>query len=387
MSKTIKVLHCTTHDEECGIARYEEQFIRGMRDDKDVKHFIFDVSPNKSRFMSSAEYDQVLEKFRGQLEGCDILHIQHELSFYKHKELDSMIKIAQELSKPVLVTVHTALDIEYKPAALNTVMSDGLREFFARKKLQRNFERVHIDPLRQVDLIIVHNGVTKHSFQKLGFDSQKIIRIRHPVPEISFAKTSKLIKQALSYSKGDVLFCTVGFISRSKGVDQAVKALALLPDNYKLAIIGGLHPYGGDDKYLDGITQFIKAKQLGPRVHITGYIEDDNKMNALIRECDICAYPYDATYYSYVTSGALNAGLANHKPVIAYRTPTFQELNSEEEIIKFCDTPDEHSLAKQLKSIDIKVQSERAKQYAIKYSYKNEARKFAKFYRQLVKVR
>jgi glycosyltransferase involved in cell wall biosynthesis len=384
MASPIKILNLTTHDEECGIARYQEQFIKSMRGEKDIQHFVFEVSPNKSRFMSSAEYDRVLKKFKNQLEDCDILHIQHELSFYKHKELDSVTKIAKEQDKPVIVTIHTALDVEYKPATFKAIMKNGLRDFLARKKLQRNFEKVHIDPLRRVDLIIVHNEVTKQSFQKLGFDSQKIIKVRLPVPEISFAKNSQVIRKALNYAKGDILVCTVGFISHSKGVDQAVKALSLLPSNYKLAIIGGLHPYGAEKEYLNEIKEFISNKGLQSRVHITGYIEDDNKMNALIRECDICVYPYDAAYYSYVSSAALNNALANHKAVVAYPTPSFLELNSETEVIKFCDNPDEHSLAKQIKNIDLKTQSGRARQYALEYSYKNEARKFAGFYRGLV---
>jgi glycosyltransferase involved in cell wall biosynthesis len=333
--------------------------------------------------MSSAEYEDVLVSFRNQLEKCDILHIQHELSFYKHKELDSVTKIAREIKKPVIVTVHTALDVEYNPPTLKTILNNGLRDFLARKKLQRNFEKIHIDPLKRADLIVVHNEVTKKSFISLGFDSHRLIRIRIPVPEISFKKTSNTIKQAVKYKKGDVLLCTVGFISRSKGVDQAVKALPLLPSNYKLAIIGGLHPYGGDQDYLEDISKYIKQNKLEGRVHITGYIEDDDLMNALIRECDICVYPYDASYYSYVTSAALNTALANHRAVVAYRTPTFEELNSEEEIIKFCDSPNEESLAQRLESIDTKTQSNRAAWYAKEFSYKNEAEKFADIYRRI----
>jgi len=88
MSK-VRVLHYSTHDEDCGIGKYQEQFIQAMAKvgAKDVYNEFLPYSPNVTKVMTYDEFTPVLQELRSKLEGFDILHIQHELSFYKHDEL------------------------------------------------------------------------------------------------------------------------------------------------------------------------------------------------------------------------------------------------------------------------------------------------------------
>jgi glycosyltransferase involved in cell wall biosynthesis len=65
-----------------------------------------------------------------------------------------------------------------------------------------------------------------------------------------------------------------------------------LPDNYKLAIIGGLHPASDDLAFYAEITDLIDELDLRDRVYITGFIKDDERLNSLIRDV-MCVYPYD----------------------------------------------------------------------------------------------
>ena len=248
MTRSIKVLHLTTHNEECGIARYQEQFVEGMLSQKDIKNIFFDVSPNVTRFMTTEEYQPVLDKFSKELDKFDILHIQHELSFYKHKELKSIINLAHNKGKKVIVTIHTALDVEYKKAHINRSIINNPKQYLRDLKSQKKFESIHLNPLKKADLVLVHNKNTKQSLINHGFKESRVVQILHPVPKISFKKKTNSIKKALNYKTGDVIFCNVGFISKTKGTDQSIQALSLLPDNYKLAIIGGLHPKGTDDE-------------------------------------------------------------------------------------------------------------------------------------------
>jgi glycosyltransferase involved in cell wall biosynthesis len=384
MARKIRVLNLTTHNEECGIARYQEQFVAGMKKASDIEHEFFDVSPNVSRFMSKQEYEKVLEKFIPMLERCDVLHIQHELSFYKHRELQSVISAARQRGKRVLVTIHTALDVEYKIAQFHGLSKQGIRQFLAEKKAQKKFEYVHLNPLKRADLIIVHNNTTKDSLHAHGFDQARIKVIKMPVPKLSFALKSQELKKALDVRAGDIVFCTVGFITRSKGTEQAVQALVNLPDKYKLAIIGGLHPRGGDTGLLDEIQSFIASNELESRVYITGFIEDDDRLNALIREVDMCVYPYDSQYYSYVSSAALSNALANHKPVVAYPTKTISEINQEEQVVTFCKETNPKGLADTLQAVDIVEGEKRAALYAKKHAYDKESLQFADIYRSLV---
>lgn len=385
MNNKIRVLQVTTHDEICGIAKYQEQFIDGMKQEKDIENTIFDLSPNQTRFMTKQQYEPVVKQFESVLKKADILHIQHELAFYKHRELSTMIGLANSLNKPVIVTIHTALDVEYKKAKLPGYLPKYAITYLRQLKHQKNFEEVHLNPLKKADLVIVHNKITKDSLLAHGFNPEKVQVINIPIPKVDFSQKSKIIREVMSIKEKDVLICTVGFVSKTKGIDQAIKALRLLPKNYKLAIIGGTHPDSRDNAFLDEVTDYIIDNDLVDRVHITGYIKDDNELNAMIRECDICVYPYDANYYSYVSSAALNNALANHKAVIAYPTPTFYEINNEKEVIKICKTPNYYELAKEIKNLDINKYSLLSKEYANKYTYDKEAIKFANLYREVLK--
>jgi glycosyltransferase involved in cell wall biosynthesis len=385
MKNNIKVLHLTTHNEVCGIAEYQEQFIEAMKGNKNVENVIFNFSPNKTKLMTSTQYDEVLVDFKNNILDADMLHIQHELSFYQHKELESVINLTHSLNKPVVVTIHTDPSILYKKAQFEGYLPKHLVSYRRHLKDQRHFEEVHLNPLKKADLILVHNNVTKNNLVKLGFSAQNISIINIPVPELNFKFKSIKLLEKLNIKDDDILLCTVGFISRTKGIDHAIKALRLLSKNYKLAVIGGVHPNSNDKEFLDEITDYIVTNGLLDRVYITGYLEDDNELNAMIREADICLYPYDQNYYSYVSSAALNNSFANYRPTIAYSTPTFQEINTEKEIIRFCKSPNYYELAREIQNLDTSKYSVLSKEYANKYSYSKEAIKLVDVYKQLLK--
>jgi len=387
MNSKIRVLHLTTHDEVCGIAKYQEQFINGMKSEKDIENVVFDVSPNKTRFMTHEEYKPILKHFTSMMEKADILHIQHELSFYKHTELSNVMQIAHKMHKPVIITIHTALTVEYKQAKLLGYLPKYFVQYLRELKWQKNFEKVHLNPLKQADLILVHNNATRISLESIGINANTIKTIHHPVPNPTSRTNNKYLTNKMNIKNGDITLSTIGFISKTKGIDQAIKTLRYLPGNYKLAIIGGPHPDSQDKGYLDKLADYIVDNNLKERVYITGYIEDDNELNSLISECNICVYPYDSNYYLYVSSGALSLGLANHKAVITYPISTFDEINDENEVIKVTKSPNYYELAKEIRQLDIKKYSLLSKDYANKYTYNKEAAKMAEIYRKMTNGR
>jgi glycosyltransferase involved in cell wall biosynthesis len=384
MTKQIKVLHLSTHNEECGIAKYQEQFLDGMQGFPDIENRFFEISPNISKLMSKSEYDGVLHKFFKELKEYEILHIQHELSFYKHKELESTINIAKTLGKKVVVTMHTAPEVEDSVAVWIGLNPRGVLHYLRKKKQNYKFEKVHLRPLRSVDLIMVHNNATKNNLIKFDFDPNKIKVIKMPVPAFLFGEKSTVLKRELKIKEGDIIYSTVGFLTRTKGIDQAVKALNFLPENYKLAIIGGIHPKAMNESFLDEICDYIIANNLTERVYITGYIEDDNILNTIIKEVDICVYPYDKRYYSYVSSASLSNAFANHKATVAYSTDSLVEVNDEFGVVTFCKSSNYYELAREIKNINLKDKSGLSEKYSEKFTYKSEASKLAEIYRSIL---
>lgn len=103
----INILHITTHNEECGIAKYKAQFLQCMMSDSGINSKIFPHSPNVMKHMTKHEFSSVLKELKRELKNYDILHIQHEISFFYQTELRSFIETARSLRKKVIVTVHT----------------------------------------------------------------------------------------------------------------------------------------------------------------------------------------------------------------------------------------------------------------------------------------
>ena len=379
----IKVLHYSTHNEDCGIGKYQEQFIDAMSTTStdEVYNEFFGYSPNVTKVMTYDQFTEVLEQLRQKLKKFDILHIQHELSFYKHNELGRIVDVAHEAGKKVIFTVHTAPDAQYKSPRRNGYGPHSIMGYVREVKAAKEFTNIHITPIQRADLVLVHNTTTRDSLANHGVNKDKIQKITLPVPNISFDVQSTEIKTALNYQFGDVILGSVGFISSTKGIREAVKALTYLPVNYKLALIGGIHPAGGGEVYLDEVCDLIIKEKLKDRVYITGYVDDDSKLNALIRECDACVYPYDRKYYAYVSSAALNNALANHKPAIAYPTKPFVEMN-DMGTIAICKSANYYELARYIIDANYDKLSEASMKYAQIYSYPNEARKLIKIYQQ-----
>lgn len=384
----IKVLHYSTHNEDCGIGKYNEQFLTAMTETSDdvIENEFFSYSPNVTKLMAYDQFTNVLNELKEQLKDFDILHIQHEISFYYHDELGRIVDLAHSIGKKVVFTVHTAPDAQYKKPTLHGYGPRSVIKLVREAQAARRFTNTHIAPVRKADLVLVHNSNIMNNLAKHGVNIDKIKTVPLPVPNATFSKPSTEIKTALKYKKGDVIMGTVGFVSKTKGVKESVKSLSFLPDNYKLAIIGGVHPNGGGEEYLDEVCDLIIKRGLSERVYITGYVQEDDRLNALVHECDVCLYPYDNKYYKYVSSAALNNSIANYVPAVVYPTVPFIEMNTDA-TIAICKSANYYELARYIREADFSLLADRSKKYADKYSYTNESLELVGIYRELLGAR
>jgi glycosyltransferase involved in cell wall biosynthesis len=367
MSK-IKVLQFSPHDEDCGVGKYQEQFVSILKKDDEIETKFFDSSPYKTRVMSRGEREEVMSRLRQELKHYDVLHIQHEFGLFRGDEFKQMVDIAKNLGKRVIVTIHTSPDLAFNFKRPGGLGPRSILHMVRQKRPYEAFKTNHITPLSRCDLLIVHNELTKSSLLRNGVSDEHIVLFTHPVPDQTESEPSTEIAENLRKKEGDIVYCTVGFISRNKGVRDAVKALRYLPDNYKLAIIGGLHPASDDVAFYAEIADLIDQLNLRDRVYITGFIKDDKQLNSLIRECDVCVYPYDGVYYASVSSGSLNLAFANERPVIAYPTASFREANAYGQIT-LCQTFAYYELARELRKIDVKRQTELVNKYVETFNW------------------
>lgn len=381
--KKVNVLHFSTHHENCGIGKYQEMFLAAMEGSEGVHNEFFETSPNQLRTMNATQKDEVFQKFTLQLKDYDILHIQHEFSFLHSADFPRLVTIAKELGKKVIVTVHTSPTLAYEEPHLTGFSPRNVLHYVRLLKRKRVFHKIFTTAILDADVVIVHNTITNNALIALGVAAEKIKTIVLPVPKLSFKTKNGLISEKLNRQPRDIIMATTGFLHKFKGIDHAIKALSYLPKNYKLAVIGGMH-IDHDPKVYNNLTDLIRKLGLIDRVYITGYVEDDDTLNAMIRDCDICVYPYDRKYYSNISSASLNNGFANHKPVIAYPTTSFIELNNKVDAMILTGAFAYYELAREVERVDLAAASEKSKQFSIKYSYTVVAKELEDIYAQTV---
>lgn len=380
----VKILHFSTHNENCGIGKYQEMFLEEMKDSEQVKGQFFTTSPNELRAMSEPEKKRVYESLREELRGYDILHVQHEFSFLHSPSLQAICEIAKDLGKKLVITIHTSPSFVDETPGLSGYGPRSVVRYIKMRHRRDVFNRLFTNPVQFADMVIVHNTVTKKALVERGVDEAKIQMITLPVPGIKSSEKSEMIAKKLDKQSKDILMVITGFMHRYKGVDHAIKALSYLPDNYKLVVAGGMH-IDHDHKIYNELADLIIKLGLKDRVYITGYVASDDELNAIIRACDIAVYPYDKEYYSNISSASLNNGFANHKPVIAYPTQSFVELNSYADAMVLCGAFAYYELAREVERVDLATASEKSKQFALKHSYTNISREVEGLYLGLVK--
>ena len=197
-------------------------------------------------------------------------------------------------------------------------------------------------------------------------------------------KPNTKIRSLVGAKKGDIVLCTSGFINPYKGVDKAVKALKLLPSNYRLAILGGINPDSGNLADLTEVRSIIDQLGLTDRVYISGFIQDDNLLSSYMGACDIALYPYDVSYYKMASSDAINKAFISNTPVIAFPTPSFKEINdSIPGAVTLTNTTSEQAIAKQVLSLDSATQITKATLYKNKHGHKAFAQELSELYGSL----
>ena len=113
--KTIRVLNYSTHEEDCGIGKYQENFVRLIKGCDDIQSDFYSTSPNIVKTLQGSALESELSNFKNTLKDYDILHIQHEFGFYHGdgEGLKYITDIAQSLNKKIVITMHTAPSLVY----------------------------------------------------------------------------------------------------------------------------------------------------------------------------------------------------------------------------------------------------------------------------------
>jgi glycosyltransferase involved in cell wall biosynthesis len=229
----------------------------------------------------------------------DVAVLQHEYGIYPGDAGEEVLPLLRALKVPSIVVLHTVLStpsplqrtvLERIVAAADAVvtMTDT-----ARRRLTTGYR---VDPDK---ITVIPHGAGSHSSAP---------RAAHDIPHL----------------------LTWGLLGPGKGVEWALRALALLGDLDPLpvyTVAGRTHPkvleqHG--DIYRESLRSLAAELGVTDQVRWDDVYHDQATLSRLIRSADAVVLPYDST--EQVTSGVLIEAVGAGVPVVATEFPHAVEL-------------------------------------------------------------
>jgi glycosyltransferase involved in cell wall biosynthesis len=337
-SVKIRVSMFTPWDQVCGNAEYAKRLVPGLEGFASVE--IHEMRNISDRYDEDGKYltrSALNSYFRGLASAaknsvCDVVHIQHEFGFFGSSfgEADKrFLTLVRGIRKPLVVTLHTFVpSMSRRPFARR---SQKVLEIFLHWWRTRHIR----EALRRADAIVLHSGYTQRLLLRAFPEIKKKIRV------IPIAIEALPPGSSVHWTKGgeEKWVIVPGFVSAYKGHDYALRAMELLPENYKLVVAGGLHPKdpGSSEMWMQLLA---KMDELGlrKRVVFTGFIENPAEQAALFEQADAFLLPYHEVGQS--GSAALADVLAYGRPVITSWAKSMFVYRMESDMVNACISVD-----------------------------------------------
>lgn len=320
-----RILHISTWKVPCGIATYCDNFVRSLNQIGLVND-VHPLVPSEWPEMLPVEVrqwnDEIIEKARG----YDLVHIQHEHGLFGYalgqkfsiKRYGGLLAGLKEIGVPSVTTFHTDMVI-HKEHGIQAALSSFKRRRLWNKYVSRFFKGKH-----SLARAIVHTRRTRKSFVKHGFPISSVQVLQHPCLAPRTVNLDCITaKEAIGLPKDSKLVSIFGFLGSYKGHDIAMDAIKLLPENYHLALVGGMHPES-KDTFLDTLINRMPP-ELQNRIHITGWV-DKTTADRYFAATDAFLAPYRAET-ELAGSGAITWALSSGKPVVASKVDAFLNVN------------------------------------------------------------
>ena len=380
----------------CGIAqdtRYLEGPLRRALSDWEVEiaplptDEIHSASGRSRKLVRLAMRD-ILRKARS----ADVVNLQFEPGLFGRFFFTILprVKSVLDASSRVIVTHHTTL------RSLRTAAKAGLN--FSRVKgylLALNqrylfgglFNQFRRTPLKFVHMVHAQEDLNGFNLPEIPPASVRSLPLSCLTRDMKkhYAKISGDVRESIDErydTAGKKILGCFGFIQPYKGIDIAIRALGLIPDDYVLFVVGGNNPVGSVSSkrrsylYLQRLRKMAASHREG-RIHFCGAPDNDGFIK-FMSICDGVLFPYREAGLS--ASGPAAIALDLRKPLYCSRSHVSLALGRYAEgAISFFDVDDHIGLARRIMDGDAlggkRVEARR--RYAEKYNVENRAEAYA----------
>src|SRR5690242_10618396 len=223
----------------------------------------------------------------------DVVLLQHEYGIFGGRDGEYVLSFAQELTQPLVVTLHTVLS---EPT--------------------RHQAKVLTELCSEAELVIVMTDTALRLLVDSGTCPEEKVRVvPHGAPARLIARAAQVREEGSSRSTGDGFrLSTFGLISSGKGIETVIEALPAIVERHPdlvYTIAGRTHPdveRREGERYRLGLEQ--RAFELGLGTHV---VFDDrflsvDELSLLLGQTDVFLTPYASR--EQIASGALTFALA-----------------------------------------------------------------------------
>lgn len=369
----MKVAIVTSYRRDCGIAQYVEHLegpLRALVSDLEILPLPVDLlraGGAAAARMAQVSLSELLR--RAAMAEVVVLEFEPGLFGRTQSRVWSTIRSILSASKRVVLVYHTA---PFPPGPLQLSLK-GIRNRIVHTYRQLIFQRLlrRVRSDQQKFVHIVQTGREKQRLTWLGVDPSRI----HDMPlaflsqdqKVALADTRhRAILDERIGTRDRKLLGAFGFLGGIKGTGVALRALELLPEDYHLLVVGGIHPEGvvhgtSVQPALRDIYRQLggsgRRSALLDRVHFIGAV-DNQRFSELMSACDAILLPYEEV--GQTSSGPAALALDLQRPLYCSRTGAFRELGKyAPEAISFFEIGNYFELAQKIITGDAKTDQRR----------------------------
>ena len=389
----MRVAMISTWESHCGIATYTRA-LREQLLELGIECDVIAIDRTKVRYLARQEMKPYFRELAERAAGYDLVHVQHEHGFFggAHPMATSVSVTRDFLGRlarhgaPVVVTFHTEpLDVVSSSSAFSLAFGMAKRTHF-RAAMALMFRRHK--SLRA----IVHTRSSRRAFVDAGMPADALDVVPHgihaPTRPIPTEDQRRDARERLGLAPDDVVLTQFGFLANYKGIATSAKALHDLPEHFRLAVLGDVHPHGGDEA-LETILREAKepdvvtGETVEERIDLRGWIPPA-QLDDWRDAASIALAPYhDVLGFSF--SGALTWAFGAGVPIVASRIPAFVEIQQDADCLMLVAPSAPHELAHRVKQLDEdRAASDRlvtaARAFAERCSWQNVAELHAELY-------
>ncbi|HWL33910.1 MAG TPA: glycosyltransferase family 4 protein [Gaiellaceae bacterium] len=255
----------------------------------------------------------------------DVVLLQHEYGIFGGDDGAYVLSLAQDLSQPLVVTLHTVLS---EPTPHQASVLTGL--------------------CRQAELVIVMTETAKRLLVASGScEAEKIRVVPHGAPTVLARRAAARALALAGESPAEddrFVLSTFGLISAGKGIETVIEALPSIVARHPevlYVVAGRTHP---DVAHREGERYRLKLEQAVLELGLEDHVEFDDRFLAveeiadLLAATDVFVTPYKGR--EQIASGALTFGVAAGCAVVSTPYWYAQDLlaSGAGEIVPFGDS-------------------------------------------------